>query len=615
MTTQSEMTILLKLRDTATAGFKKSGGVLDKYKTQLRAGAVAAAGAAVAIEGLARKVAPLNEAVGKLAIQTGLTDKEIRGMATSLSNATFPLDEVLKLMELAAKQGLEGGEAIKQYAEFWDTVGDATGLSSEALAKSGAALKAVGIEVGQETKLLKAFGLIQQNTTGTVGDFLKSIERLAPEMKVMGVTVDDAAVIMTALERELGLTARVARAEFKLAVDQASAATATAQKRFNNLTLALQGVEESYRAGAITQASYDEQLAVLNKSIAAEQEVLDGSAASLAGVLEQLGLTTEQTDKYRAILEESGGVIQANADAHAATKTRLEELQSSLGDVIFKMGPFISQAATLAPLLLVLSPALAALSAAKAIYTTVTGIATTATTAFGVALKVALGPIGLVLLAITALIAIGVLLWKNWDEISRKAKEIWGAIIKFFTETWEMIVALFKDNWELILAILFPPVGIAMLVKKHWGAMVDVVKDIWVKVKQMFKDGINDLIGLINRFIARFNAIRINIPGFSPGFGLPSFPGLNIGVPQIPNIPTLRHGGITDGPTLAVVGDNPGGRELIMPLPRGGGGGLGITINGPLVSVAGNLLGSDLPDVVEGALAELERRGVLLRTA
>lgn len=39
------------------------------------------------------------------------------------------------------------------------------------------------------------------------------------------------------------------------------------------------------------------------------------------------------------------------------------------------------------------------------------------------------GPIGLVILAIGALVAAGVYLWKNWDEIKAKANAIWTAIV------------------------------------------------------------------------------------------------------------------------------------------------------------------------------------------
>lgn len=557
MTTQSEMTILLNLRDKATAGFKKAGGGIDKYKAQLRLGAAAAVGAGLAIEGLAKKVAPLNEAVGKLAAQTDLTDKEIRGMATSLSNATFPLDEVITLMGLASKAGLKSKKAMTEYAQFWDMIGDATGLSSEALAKSGAALKAVGIEAGQEADILQALGLITTQTSGNVGDFLRSIEKLAPEMGRANITVDDAAVLMTALERELGLTAKTARTEFK--------------------------------------------------------EALDLNGESLETVIAALGLTEEQTAKYRAELETSGDVIKEQAEAYAATKTSLDKLKSSFGDTIFQMGPFIQQASAIAPILLVIGPAMAAVTVAQKAWTIATNAGTVALKLMGIATKLALGPFGLILIAITGLIAVGILIMKNWDEISAKVMEVWGFIADFFNETWDRIVGIFRDNWKLILGILFPAFGIAQLIMQNWGAIVDTVKGIFGNVVQAVKDAINLVIGLINGFINRVNSIRIRIPGFSSGIpGVPSFPGIDIGVPQIPNIPRLAKGGIFDKPTLAVIGES--GREAVVPLGKGGSGGIGATIIGPIVSVQ-NLLGGDLADIMEIGLAELERRGVVIRVA
>ncbi len=73
------------------------------------------------------------------------------------------------------------------------------------------------------------------------------------------------------------------------------------------------------------------------------------------------------------------------------------------------------------------------------------------------------------------------------------------------------------------------------------------------------------------------------------------------------------HGGIFNKPTLAVIGE--AGPEAVIPLRRGGGGGVGATIIGPLVSVGGNVMGADLTDLVEQAITELERRGVILRLA
>lgn len=60
--------------------------------------------------------------------------------------------------------------------------------------------------------------------------------------------------------------------------------------------------------------------------------------------------------------------------------------------------------------------------------------------------------------------------------------------------------------------------------------------------------------------------LSFSIPGWVPGLGGKGF--------DVPDIPTFATGGITNGPTLAMVGDNPGGREAIVPLSGPNAGGL-----------------------------------------
>lgn len=76
-----------------------------------------------------------------------------------------------------------------------------------------------------------------------------------------------------------------------------------------------------------------------------------------------------------------------------------------------------------------------ALSAAQAAQTVATTVATAATSAFGAVMSFVTSPITLVILAIGALIAIGVALYKNWDKVTAfcsdmwtKIKELWGNI-------------------------------------------------------------------------------------------------------------------------------------------------------------------------------------------
>lgn len=81
---------------------------------------------------------------------------------------------------------------------------------------------------------------------------------------------------------------------------------------------------------------------------------------------------------------------------------------------------------------------LGALTVAETAHTVATTIATAATTAFNAALAFLTSPITLVIAAIGALIAIGVLLYKNWDVVKEKCSQL-GA---FLSEKWNAM----KEN-------------------------------------------------------------------------------------------------------------------------------------------------------------------------
>ena len=545
----------------AEAGFKKvkSGfqSVKDSIVKNRKAIGVGLVAMGAGIESLAKSQQGLTESTRKLANATQFSEGEIRTMATSLSNATFPLDSVLGLMELGAQQGLESADALKAYAGFWDTVGDATGLSAEALAKSGAALAAVGVEVGNESELLGAFGLITQESTSSVQDFLDGIARMAPEMSAMGISVDETAVIMTAMERELGLTARTARTEFK--------------------------------------------------------EALEESETGLAGVLEQLGLSETQIETYREKLEGSTGVIQANADAHASTKTVMDKLKSSMSDLMFANGALIEKASMLAPLFLAAGPIVAGFSVIMGILTPVLSAAKLAM----IGLNLSMGPITLIVLGITAAIVAGILIWKNWDTIINALKKtldilkttfqtVFDFIKEIVSRVFSKITSLYNSKlaWilpggSLIKAILF--------IKENWdtiwngikttfdtvtGALIgafrtvkSTIVGIWDELVAGIKKSVNLIITGINTVIRGINKFKITVPSVSV-LGKTIVPGFSVGLPQIPEIPRLQRGGIVNRPTLAMLGES--GPEAVVPLGRGGGA--GITVN---LTIMGDILGMD----------------------
>lgn len=228
------------------------------------------------------------------------------------------------------------------------------------------------------------------------------------------------------------------------------------------------------------------------------------------------------------------------------------------------------------------SAALTTMVGAFAVYRVTVGLAAIVTRAWTIASTVAAvatrgfalallfmaysNPIGLIVVAVVALIAAFVLAYKKigWfrhavDAAFRFVKTAAGAVIGFL-----------KAHWPLILAILTGPVGLATLfVVKHFRQIVNFVKGMPGKIARaasgMFNGIKNAFRDAINWIINKWNGLEISLgPVKLPG-PIPDIPKITIGTP---NIPLLAAGGVVRGVGSWITGE--AGPELNTTLPGGG---------------------------------------------
>lgn len=231
------------------------------------------------------------------------------------------------------------------------------------------------------------------------------------------------------------------------------------------------------------------------------------------------------------------------------------------------------------------------------------------------------GPIGIVVAAIATLIAIGIALYKNWDEIKAKLAQIWDSIKETASKVWNAIKDFFKKWGDEILLIAAGPAGWAVLLARtlaqNWDSIKQVALNVWTSIKtgianiwssitsatsgaisdlyntvkskleslwsyiksipsQALQWGKNIIQGLINGI----KSLHIPMPHFNFSIDWKSIAGVKFPVPNV-DVNWYAQGGIFTRPSIIGVGE--AGPEAVIPLDRAGAiGGVTVNMYGPV---------------------------------
>lgn len=178
-----------------------------------------------------------------------------------------------------------------------------------------------------------------------------------------------------------------------------------------------------------------------------------------------------------------------------------------------------------------------------------------------------------IVLFLAGLVAAGVAVYKNWDELKAMAVSAAQVISGAWSSAMTSIQGFFANTFDSLATIMKGP--------------------------------INTIIAMINSIVDSINGMAFNVPDWVPAIG-----GQKFGV-ELPKIPQLAEGGIATQPTLATIAEA-GEAEAVIPLSKlstmlqplpatGGEGAGGTVINfSPVINVQGG--GADVAGAVQTGL-------------
>ena len=468
--------------DTTEEVVERTSGVWDTLSENVNKISGVLAGVGAFSEGFARTQQESNQTLERSAIATGMQTDELRDLAVGMSDHTFATEDAIAGMERLIQSGHGTAEEFKAILPAVDDLADATGQDFIAAMDSA-------------ERILRP-----------LGESLEDVEGNGDQLTRM---LNETNIPLSTLERNLGRVPDELQ-DLEFGLDDAAA-----------------GIEVFRDRGFSGQEAVRE----FRRAVADSEGDMDA-------LLEGLGLTAEEFDEYRAAVEPVPGLMGNTAERMNDTMTPMQRLQSNLQNTMARFGGFTDVAGQLAPVAMGAASGLQLLSRTK-------GVAAVATRGLSTAMAfLAANPMVLVIGGIAALVAAGVWLWKNWDQVTEWISGAWA----WLSERITGIVDTLRDG---------PLGGLITAMEILWEAWSNIFDWIMEKVNDVFGDegfvgtikgAVNAVIGVINGAINALNNVSITlptVPDWVPGLG--GSGGQEIGFPQIPTIPTLNRGGLVPG--------------------------------------------------------------------
>lgn len=427
------------------------------------------------------------------------------------------------ILNLAAASGMGLAEASDMVTDYLSAFGlaasDAEGFA-DMLAYAQSNANTTAEQLGEAYKNSAA-------NLNAAGQDVQTVTALLSSMANQGLKGSEAGTALAAMMRDL--TAKMK--DGKVQIGDTSIAVMDAEGNYRDLTDILRDVETA------TNGMGDaEKAAALSATFTADSQkglnlILNegvGSAAAFEAELRKSGGTAEEMSakmndnlsgdvkEMSSAFEELGLKIYGTADGPLRSL-----VQFVTDSVVPAIEGLITNLPTIATLVGGVTAAIVAQTAANKIKAVAdlaaangTTILATAQKALNAAMKA--NPIGLIITAITALVAAFVYLWNNcesfrkfwtdlWEGVKSVFSSVWGWLKNFFTVTipniFNTVINWVKTNWQgLLLLLVNPFAGAFKLIYDNSESFRKTIQNLVAKIREIFNS--------IKSFIT------VTVPGF-----------------------------------------------------------------------------------------------------
>ena len=465
-----------------------------------------------------------------------------------------------------------GNVKLKALSEEFKQVG--TNLESAGQAMKGISMAAAGVVASLGAISYKAgVAADDLNTLSKVtGIGTYQLQKYSYAADLIDVSVEDIATANKKLARNAyeaaDGTGSQAEAFAKLGVSvlDSNGELKDSEVLFQEVITALGGVENETERAALAQELMGKSAANLNPLIEDGGETYKRVSDTLKKY--NLDYIDQETlDKANEFNDEIDTLKLLGSVAFAQVGSQLAGyLAPALEKVVDLVGQFANWLSKLSPetlaiigtiagVIAIMAPLLIGLGKAAFAISSIINLIGIIGPAIG---GLALGPLAIIVGAIAAAIAIGVLLYKNWDKIKataqiagQKIKEIWTSVKTSVLNAVNSLKTGLSNAWTAIKN------AVTKAAKAWFDAMTwpyrkawDIIKGIIDKIKGLFPIDIKSFFS------------KIKLPHFS--WDWMDIGGI-ISIPKI-HVDWYKTGGIFDAPTIAGIGE--AGPEAVVPLDK-----------------------------------------------